>query len=243
MRRFLVVALLGLAIVSTAKADGLKLTDQFTGTNPTTWDPTTQASPLFTVGVQQDSINPYTGLVQGWSLGLWIKPESGASGTVSLDVPPLTGSPPTATVPLPSNYLFASDNSGSILLTMPTAPIQVLASDVATDSGVTVPLNGANLLALSFLATSGATGKFDIFTLGDMTIGSYWVDSNFGLNALANVPFGTTAPGAPVLLGTLTLIQRSSVPEPHSALLLLCGGGGSLLLYGRVRRRTTGLAA
>jgi hypothetical protein len=217
MKKFLLAVLLVATLTLSASAGDLTISGE-----DLTWSGS-GASPTFTVSVQNPG-GAVTDNVQGWSLGLWVAPESGATGTVSFNVPPLTGFPPTASVPAPPNYLFASDSSG-ILLTEPTSPVQVLANDIATDSGVPVPSTGANLLALSFTATAGATGVFDIFTLGDSVTGSYWVDPTGNTFAFGNVPFSANdpaTPGSPVLLGTVT-ISQASIPEPMSLVLLASG--------------------
>jgi hypothetical protein len=226
MWRFVVIASLGLAIVTPAEGGDLLL-----GTGESlSWAPSTQpASPTFTVSVQNPG-GAVTEQVLAWSLGLAITPEAGASGTVSF-----------ATATQPSNYLFASDSSG-ITLTPPTSPVQLLANDVATDNGQVVPSTGANLLALTFSASAGAHGVFDIVAYGNSVAGSYWIpnDSTFSETAFGNAPFAANDPagfGPPVTLGTLTVLQPASVPEPHSASLLLCGSAAGLLLYRRVRRR------
>jgi hypothetical protein len=128
--------------------------------------------------------------------------------------------------------------------------VQLLEFDVATDSGQVVPSTGVNLLSLTFSATPGASGVFDVVTYGS-TVGSNWVDGNPPVNpnlnasAFDNVPFASNPNdfGPPVVIGTLTVTESSPVPEPQSALLLLCAGGGALLLYHRARRRDRRLTA
>jgi hypothetical protein len=232
MWRIVVIASLGLAIVTPAKGGSLAL-----GTGESlSWTPSTQpSSPTFTVSVENPG-GAVTEQVIAWSLGLAIVPEAGASGTASF-----------ATATQPSNYLFASDSSG-ISQSPPTSPVQLLANDVATDTGQVVPSTGANLLALTFSATAGAHGVFDIVAYGNSVAGSYWIPNTatFPTTAFGNAPFASNDPtgfGAPVTLGTLTLVLPSSVPEPHSAILLLCGSGAALLLCRRARRRTSRLVA
>jgi hypothetical protein len=225
MRRFVIAGVLGLLIVAPARGANLSL-----GTGETlTWNTTTQPiSPTFNVSVQNPG-GAVTDPVIAWALGLGIAPEAGAMGTVSF-----------ANFSQPMNYLLATDTSG-IVSGVATSPVQLLVNDVATDTGVVVPSGGANLVALTFSATAGAKGTFDIVTYGDRTQGSNWVsgnDPNLNTVPFENVPFPTTFPGPPVTLGTLTLIQQgSTVPEPNSALLLLCGSGGALVLYRRIAHR------
>jgi hypothetical protein len=227
MRRFVIAGVLGLLIGAPARGASLLL-----GTGESlTWNTTTQpTSPTFNVSVQNPG-GAVTDPVIAWALGLAIAPEAGAMGTVSF-----------AKFDQPVNYLLASDTSG-IMSGVANPPVQLLVNDIATDSGKVVPSTGANLVALTFSATAGAKGTFDIVTYGDATEGSTWVsgnDPNLTPMAFGNVPFpGPNGfPGSPVTLGTLTLIQQGSmVPEPHSALLLLCGCGGALLLHRRISPR------
>jgi hypothetical protein len=143
-----------------------------------------------------------------------------------------------ATFAQPSNYLLNGDSVGIVAATA-SAPVQLLVGDLALDIGVVVPAAGANLLALTFSASLGTTGKFDIVTYGDPVKGSNWISGNDSTAtpvAFDNAPFSPNGfPGAPVILGTLTVTQNA-VPEPSSMLLLLCGGGGALFVYSRFRR-------
>ncbi len=233
MRRIVGVAVLVCVIVAPARASILLGLTLGTGEN-LSWNTSTSSSPTFDVSVQ----NPYsvTDPVFGWSLGLAIAPESGASGTVSI-----------ATATQPANYLLTGDSTG-ITAGAINPRVQLLMFDTATDSGQPVPAGGANLLALTFSATTGATGAFDIVAYGNSVAGSYWVDGNdpnLLANAFLNAPFAQNDPtefGQPLVLGTLTLTQSAAIPEPRSVLLLLCGVAG-VLVYHCVQRRARQLVA
>ena len=189
--------------------------------SPLSWDGT-GSSPTFNVAVANPG-GDITDMVVGWSLGLSIVRVSG-TGTLSFD---------TATIP--SNYLFASDSS-PLLFTVPApAPTQLLVNGVASDDGIVVPESGTNLLALTFSATAGTSGKFEVMAFGDPNTGSYWTPvagQNFPSTAFGNVPFGQTL----VSLGEIDIAPLSSVPEPHSCLLLGVGAIG-VLAYRRRRGR------
>jgi hypothetical protein len=228
MQRIFFVALFVLAIAAPTRAASLLL-----GTGETvSWNTSTQSSPTLNVSVQNPG-GAVTDPVTAWQLGLAIAPEAGATGSVSF-----------ATFGPPSNYLLNGDSLGIISMKA-TAPVQLLVGDLSVDTGVVVPAAGANLLALTFSASSGTTGKFDIVTYGDPAQGSNWISGNDPAAtpvAFGNVPFPPNEfPGPPVPLGILTVTQNGAVPEPQSALLLLFGGG-SVLVYCRGRRRAAGLA-
>ncbi len=214
-------ALLALVVAPATEADFLTLT----GTSETWSSPLSNPSPTFTVGVYDTTV---TGTSQiplfGWTLGLEIVPESGAVGTVDFA---------TATIPT-TNYLLGANSLG--LLPAPTLPATTIPTIADADgdpvgSGVLVPTTGANLLALTFSASGGAQGVFDILatpydtstntpTSGD---GSSWGDANANQYNYSN--FSPTAP-VPVVLGTLTIpAVMSAVPEPGSALLVLLAAG------------------
>jgi hypothetical protein len=225
MRRIFFVALFVLTMAAPARA-GLVLG---TGQN-LSWNTSTQSTPTFTVSVQNPG-GAVTDPVTAWQLGLAIAPESGATGSVSF-----------AMFAQPSSYLLNGDSFG-IVAGVATSPVQLVVSDLATDSGVVVPASGANLVALTFSASPGTTGKFDIVTYGDPLQGSNWISGNDPSAtpvAFDNVPFPPNGfPGAQVTLGILTVTQSGAVPEPQSALLLLWGA--SVLVYCGFRRRTARL--
>ncbi len=178
-------------------------------------------SPTFNVAVANPG-NEVTDTVMGWSLGLSIVRESGI-GTLSFN---------TATIP--ANYVFAGDAEALTFTAPAPAPTQLLVNGTTLDNGVVVPASGTNLLALTFSATAGTNGKFEVMAFGNDTTGSYWVpygNGSFPLNAFGNVPYGPTL----VSLGEID-IAPSSVPEPHSLLLLGVGLIG-VLAFGRKRGR------
>jgi hypothetical protein len=160
--------------------------------------------------------------VPGWSLGLQIVSEGVVTGSLMF-----------ATATLPSNYVFAGDSGWLSPVSLPSSSIFIF--DTTNDNGVIVPANGTNLLALTFTAAAGTSGKFAIQALGDPNTGSNWTaygNGTFPTTAFGNVPFGSN----PVSLGEVTVGQVASVPEPQSAVLLI-SGLVSLLAYGHVRRR------
>ncbi len=162
--------------------------------SPLSWDGT-GTSPTFNVAVA-NPVGDVTDMVVGWSLGLSIVRDTG-TGTLSFD---------TATIP--SNYVFASDSS-PLMFTVPApAPTQLLVNGVASDNGVVVPESGTNLLALTFSATAGTSGKFEVMAFGDPNTGSYWTPvagGTFPSTAFGNVPFGQT----------LVRWARSTLPRCH----------------------------
>jgi len=216
MKKSLAAVLLIFALVAPARAGSLTISGSLQP--PAAWDGTS-ASPTFTVAVQ-NPVGAVTVPVIGWSLGLSIVPEAGAVGTVSF-----------ASATVPANYLFATDSGGISIPPLPATSI--LAFDTATDNGVVVPATGDNLLALTFSATSGTSGKFQIEALGDPNTGSYWIpnDGVFAATAFGNVPFGTNL----VSLGVLTVTTAAVVPEPQSAVMLI-SALVTLLAYRCVRR-------
>ncbi len=219
---WILAVLLALAGASPSKAAFLTLT-----TNENlTWSSLADPSPTFTVGIGNS--NPsQSGLLFGWSLGLKIVAENGATGSIQFL---------TATIPT-SNYILNNDSLGlTPALTLPSATIQTISDVNMNGTGVSVATSGDNLLSLTFKASTGTTGVFQIEAIGDGITGSNWFSSDFMAQDYANVPFNT--PG--VVLGTVTIpAAMGAVPEPSTALLVLLAAGPMAWL---ARRSRTGLA-
>ena len=232
VRTFVFSILLFAAASVSAHAGGVGLS--LTGTS-VNWSSPSAASPTFLVGV----LNPSGGEpdpVIGWSLGLAVAGAAGSVGTVQFA---------TATQPV-SNYLYSYDSAGSVGIstttTFPASSIGTI-SDIANDNGIAVPSAGANLLALTFTATSNAYGVFDVFAVpyDGVSNGSYWTDGNDGNTGypphdFLNVP----STGGNVLLGTITIPPPTGAATPEPGTIALVGTG-MLALAGfcRLRRQST----
>lgn len=176
---------------------------------------TTSVSPTMTFNIQNGSES--TDKVVGWSLGLQIVPDAGATGTLEFA---------TASLPL-ADYLFDGRSGGlfpnSITASTDVGPV----FDTDTSEGVIVPAS-ANLLSVTFQSTD-AKGTFKISIIGNEFNGSNVtesVDGSFPTVAFANVAFGST----------LEVASITAIPEPTALLfvgLVACSGW---LLSGYVSR-------
>ena len=205
MKRCFIAVVTFLALGSPSWANDMLA---ISGQNLPTWDPSSQPSPTFTVGIQNLSD---TDLLIAWQVELEIVPVGAASGLSFASV-----SMPT------SNYSLGSNSDGFVgTINNPTS---LVAFDTAYNEGpVSVPASGDNLLSATFSAAPGAQGTFNIVAIPDALTGSYWYSSdvgetNFNQYAFSNVPFGTNDP--PVVIGVVSLGVAATVPEPQSAVLL-----------------------
>jgi hypothetical protein len=166
--------------------------------------------------------DPAANFMQAWLVTLQIVPEAGATGTLTF------AGPATGPAAAPPNYIFASSNPLGILASNNGSTLS--ANDFADPTQVpTAP--GANLLQMTYLASSDASGLFSINALaGD--INTSWTDNespNPQTQFFVNVPNGN----GQIPVGEV-LVIGAAVPEPASAVLLVLGMGG-VLAY-RIRR-------
>ncbi len=154
--------------------------------------------------------DPPADFMTGWQFGLLIVADAGAVGSVTFNSP-LTG--PASN---PANYIFQSTTSFGIAATNSGVGMLAFDFEFPLGAGIEVPVAGANLLDVNFLATPGAAGTFGIFALGDPGQ-TEWTDALFGAREYINVPNGA---GLRTRIGQITVI-----PEP-------CGGLGLAGLLG-----------
>jgi hypothetical protein len=147
-----------------------------------------------------------------WQLKLQVVRSAGATGTLEFNA-----------AMKPPAYLFGDDSYGifptSFEASDTTEPINDL-----TFQGVLVPSAWTNLLIVELVASSNASGRFDILALPGEYDGSAWFGSDLASGAFVNVPFGEGA----VAVGSVTI--GSAVPEPSSFSLFAAAGGGLLVL-------------
>ncbi len=228
MRIFVAIAVLCAFAGASAHAGGIGLSLAGTSVN---WSSPSATSPTMVVTVLNpngDEPDP----VVAWSLGLAVSGEAGSVGTVKF-----------AGYSTPSNYLFSLDPnvSGGISTTtsLPSSSIGSI-TDIANDNGVAVPSAGANLLALTFSATSNAYGVFDVFAVpyDGVSQGSYWLDGNTSSTGYPPISF-LNAPqgGGNLLLGTITIPPPITGATPEPGTIVLLGTGGLTLVFVALRRR------
>ncbi|MDE2505725.1 MAG: PEP-CTERM sorting domain-containing protein [Planctomycetota bacterium] len=228
MRACVAIAVLCAVAGTSAYAGAVGLSLAGTSVN---WSSPSATSPTMVVSV----LNPNGGEtdpVVAWSLGLTVSGETGSVGTVRF-----------AGYSTPSNYLYSLDPSGSGGISTSTFfPSTSIAgiTDIANDSGVKVPSTGANLLSLTFSATSNAYGVFDVFAVpyDGVSLGSYWLDGNsagagFPPVSFLNAPQG----GGNLLLGTITIPPPITGATPEPGTIVLLGTGGLTLVVLALRRR------
>jgi hypothetical protein len=217
MKKCLLALLLVAAIALPAQAGSLSIGGQDLG-----WSGT-GTSPTFTIGIENPA-PAVTDQLAGWQLGLTIVAQGGAAGSLSF-----------ATVALPANYLLNGNSeyqSGmGFIPGYPTLPATSIAAigDVTVSGGVMVPGSGDNLLALTFSATAGTNGVFDIYATAPTSsyaTGSYWIDSSFNFQNFGGLSTGS---GGELLLGQVSITPSTVIPEPQSFVLLLCGLAGAVV--------------
>jgi hypothetical protein len=151
-----------------------------------------------------------------------------------------------STISEPSNNVFASPDSPS-LFTNTSPAFQTIEGENGPNAGVLVPTSGANLISFN-LASTNASGTFQIYAFSDSTQGySNWTyynaanpsdPDNANSYAFQSTPFSGTFPGSEsmFLLGTVTVLGPSAVPEPGSMVLAGIASAG-FAGYGWRRKR------
>ncbi len=228
MRTCMAIAVLCAVAGASAHAGAVGLSLAGTSVN---WSSPSATSPTMVVSVLNPS-GAVTDPVVAWSLGLAVSGEAGSVGTVQF-----------AGYSTPSNYLYSLDSSGSGgISTTTTLPSSSIASinDIANKNGVAVPSAGANLLALTFSATSNAYGVFDVFAVpyDGVSNGSYWEDGSTSSTGYPPISF-LNAPqgGGNLLLGTITIPPPITGATPEPGTIVLLGTGGLTLVVLALRRR------
>ncbi len=174
-------------------------------------------SPTTTIEVRNDGC--FTDDLAGWSLGLQIVPDAGATGSLQFA---------TAETPA-TNYVFGANGQGINPIVPSTSVMPSF--DNHTGNGVAVPAN-ANLLTLTFNSMD-ALGTFRIMAVGNEFTGTNvtpFDTGNFPTQPAGNVAFGSS-----VQLGSVT-----AVPEPSALLfglvVVLCLVGKSSSLHSRLTK-------
>jgi hypothetical protein len=215
------VVFLGLLAADT-RADLMLFTSNPPG-SPLTMSAGTTSAPMF-VSVVSD--NPPSDVMAAWNVSLKILPDAGATGTLTFQ-DPATGTPPN-----PPNYVFDGNGLGVVA----TSGGNLLSANDFYDPGVgpgaPVPGSpGANLLQMDFLASSNASGLFEIYALEGAAL-TQWTDSNATTQFFTDVPDGTGM----VRIGEVLIATPQSVPEPSSlsvSLSLLSLAAGAIAIHWR----------
>lgn len=178
--------------------------------NSMNWNPLVAPSPTHVISVANTDASP--DLLVAWQIGLRIVGTVDAVGTVEF-----------SSLASPPSYLLAGRSQGlTPAVSLPTDDIFTV-GDNDLLSGIAVPPGPVGLLALEFVASSGASGTFSIQAVGG-EFRSIWVSDDFTGRDYSNLPNNSS-----LVLGTLTI-----VPEPHGAVLLAIGA----LLWAVIRRST-----
>jgi hypothetical protein len=190
----------------------------------------TTSSPLLT----NVSSNTGTDVMSAWMFVLTIQPEAGATGTLTFANPPVGASSP----PNPPNYIFGGDGFGINATNTGGLSLESDDTDVNFPGGATVPLSpsSANLLAIQFLASSDASGLFDIVATLNGSL-SLWLDDTGSPRDFANAPDGSD-----FVIGVVKVTPQGGggvtpVPEPSTLALLALGGPALAAWRWRRRRR------
>jgi len=166
----------------------------------------TGASPTYTIGIQNPTNTAQ--VLYAWQLGLAIVPEAGATGGIQF-----------ASAALPGNYVFTSAPPGTTTTGLlpafsgPGASIPLIGDATNINQGVTLAAGSSyNILALTFTASQGTKGIFDIEAMPvGLASGSGWYSSDFNAQGFGGANLG------PVTVG------QGSIPEPRSVVLLIIG--------------------
>jgi PEP-CTERM motif len=129
-------------------------------------------------------------------VSLQIAPEAGAIGTVTFATPTTS-----ATATEPSNYVFAVPANAGLNVTNSSSSMFFYDYNSPFSGGIDVPQSpGKNLLTMTFNATAGASGKFDVVALPG-SANTEWTDNTQPTqlgHAFLNVPAGS-----PVVIGQI----------------------------------------
>lgn len=143
----------------------------------------------------------------GWQLSIEVIPAAAATGTVQVD-----------SVAAPDAYLLAAGSSAIATPTsLPAARVESI-NDLSFFGAAVPPSPGGSLLQIGFVASSDASGQFDVAVIpGEFN--SAWFSSDFQTRDFVNVPFN--GPG-PVTVGSVSIgdIGGAVVPEPSSLFIM-----------------------
>ena len=141
----------------------------------------------------------------GYQVRLQIVPQGGSVGTVTF------ATPTTGTAAAPANYVLAGANFG-IATTNSSSSLFFFDFNFPFSGGVDVPQTpGKNLLAMTFTASAGALGLFDIMAVPNVP-NTEWTDNSQPIQlrrTFGNVPDG----GGLVVIGQ---VDVTAIPEPSA---------------------------
>jgi hypothetical protein len=247
-----------LLTAGTARADLLSVgagvwSDVGTGTE--TWDrgANPSGSQNITIPVLNGTGSP-TATMFGWALGIEIVPVGGATGTLSIGATSDTIDPNTGSVINPPPNDVFTNSSGVLTPFVSSSPAYTTISNTnAASAGVKVPTSGDNLVYFNLTSTN-AVGTFKIVAFNDSSNGySNWTydnlsnpsDPNNSLSfAFTNIGASGSFPGSEqqFVLGTITVLAPSAVPEPGSLVLAGVAAAGYAGYGWRRKRRLAGEA-
>ena len=163
--------------------------------------PQSVSSPLALHVSNSVSTDPPSEFLTGWQLRLTIEPGPGASGSVEF-----------ASATLPANYVFDGTSSFGLIANVSGDTLTATDFNFPYSGGVQVPGGaGANLLSVTFSASSDAYGVFGVFAFGGVG-NSQWTDALQPVQAtraFANIP----TDGSPFQIGALVV----GIPGDYSA--------------------------
>jgi hypothetical protein len=211
MRSCLLTIFALLSLTCSVRADMVVLGTNYQSGSPLLIDPGA-TSGLMTINITNLS-SPST-LMAGWQLDLLIVPIGPATGSLTFATP--AGNPFSA--PNPPNYIFGNDNLG---IEGTNTGSNLTANDFYGDlGGVLVPTTGANLLQVSFSATSDASGLYGIYAL-EGPANTNWSDADGNTLFFQNVPNGD---------GMVEIGEVEVSPAPTSLTLTVLAVG-TLLMF------------
>jgi hypothetical protein len=218
-RVILSFVLLGL-LTGGARADIMLSTSNAPGT-PLTMTPGATSGPM----VVNVSSNGFPNNMADWQFRLIITPEAGAIGSLTFKDPASGITSPSN----PTNYVFGNHGTG-IVATNGNGGLQLDANDFDNNFGTSVPGSpGANLLQLTFLSSSNASGLFSISAVQGNAF-TLWDDGSNLNNPqfFTNVPNGTGS----VPIGEVR-VQGTATAAPEPSALTLLGFGVVTLIGSR----------